>query len=106
MTSFFDGMAGLLNSVFGGSVSHTPPDGAPSILDGVFRQEPIEVPGEDGRDVLIMAPTLKVPADHVQGIVRGSRIDPGNGKTYEVLNSQPLGSPASDGFVLFELQEV
>lgn len=106
MTSYFDGLAGLLTGVFGGSVSHTPPGGSAVVIDAVFREEPVTVPGDDGRDVLILSPTLKVPADHAAGIVRGSGIAPGNGKTYEVLNGQPGGSPAADAFIIFELEEV
>ncbi|UWQ59962.1 hypothetical protein K3722_07480 [Leisingera caerulea] len=105
MTSFFDGMAGLLTGVFGGSVTHTPPGGGASVIDAVFREEPVTVTGDDGRDVLIMAPTLKVPADHAAGIVRESEIAPGNGKTYRVLNGQSGGSPAVDAFMIFELEE-
>ncbi|MVO14813.1 head-tail joining protein [Parasedimentitalea huanghaiensis] len=105
MSSYFDGMAGLLTNILGSSVSHTPVGGEKHTLEAVFREEPVEVTGEDGRDVLVLAPTLKVPADQVAGIVRGSLIDPANGKTYLVLNGQPGGSPADDGFVIFELEE-
>ncbi|UWQ77611.1 hypothetical protein K3725_09775 [Leisingera sp. S132] len=106
MSSYFDGMAGLLTSVLGSTVSHTPPEGGKHILDAVFREDPMEIPDEDGGSTLVLSPTLKVPADHAGGIVRGSVIEPGNGKSYSVLNGQPGGSPAVDAFVIYELEEL
>lgn len=103
--SLFDGMAGLLNDVFGGPVMIIPRSGGSFNVQAVFRSEPIEVADADGGSVWIGAPTLKVPADIAPKLAREDRIRPGNGKTYIVLNRVPGESPAADGFVMFELEE-
>lgn len=100
----FDGMAGALNSVFGAPVVIWPVRGGEYSIQAVFRQEPVEVTQDDGRSVLIARPTLRVPAPVADGIARDDRIKV-EGLTYTVLNRMRSSSPASDRFVMFELQE-
>lgn len=106
MTGIFDGMAGVLNGVFGAPVAHLPVVGAPVTMRGIFREQPIEVADEDGRAILIIAPTLRVRKADAATIATRDEIEPGNGKTYTVENRHPSGSPANDAFVIFELEEV
>lgn len=105
MTGIFDGMAGVLNSVFGAPVSHTPQGQASRTIDAVFRKEPDTVTDREGHDYLIAVPTLRVLKADAASISRGDEIEPGDGAKYVVLNQQPSGSPASDAFVVFELEE-
>jgi len=105
MTSVFDGVAGVLNSVFGAPVVYLPAGGDASEIQSVFRNEPVEIEEEDGSVVMLSA-SWRVPADLAVGVARGDRIQPGNGKTYKILSRIPQGSPAPDGFVLFELEDV
>lgn len=100
----FDGLAGVLNSVFGAPVLLLPARGGEQTLQAVFRQDPVEVLQDDGRSVLIAAPTLRVPEPGANAIARGDQVRVG-GVTYFVLNRMASASPASDRFVMFELQE-
>lgn len=104
--SVFDGMAGVLGDALGTSVMHLPVQGQSSSIQAVFREGPVRVLDEDGGFVLTTFPSLKVQEPLAASLQRKDRIDPGNGKIYEILNSQPSGSPASDAFVIFELEEV
>ncbi|MFD1913803.1 head-tail joining protein [Halodurantibacterium flavum] len=101
----FDGMAGLLTEIFGAPVLFRPALEEPRTVASVFRETPIEVTDSDGRAVLIVAPTWRVRRDLVPEVARGDRIEPGNGKVYEIVNAQPGGSPAGDAFWLCELEE-
>ena len=102
--SIFNGMAGVLNSVFGAPVMIMPVRGGQYSIQGVFRQEPVEVTQDDGRSVLIARPTLRVPVPVADAIARDDRINV-EGVNYTVLNRMRSSSPASDRFVMFELQE-
>ena len=104
MSNAFDGIAGLLNGVFGKPVDVTPVSGSARTIQGVFRREPIEVADEEGAPVLILSPTLKVPATEV--LKRGDIVEPSiaPGSRYEVMNNQASPSPASDRFVIYELE--
>lgn len=109
MTSIFDGMAGVLNDTFGAPVTIQPATGGGFItVQAVFRRDPVEVPAEDGEPVLILSPTLKLRRDQVPDIARGDLVTPTltPGQQYRVVNTMPTGSPASDGFILCELEEV
>lgn len=106
MTGLFDGMAGVLNDMFGASVSHTPAGGATVQITGVFRLEQVRVADETGGEYLDMRPLLRVLPDVAAGLSRGGQIEPGDGHAYKILARQPSGSPASDAFVVFELERV
>lgn len=104
MTSIFDGMAGILNQVFGAPVAWTPSGGSTSTIRGVFRDTPVRVPTEDGGEVVTVTPTIEVQKPAADQIRRGDTIIPGNGKSYTVLAPFAKGSPAGDAFVIFELE--
>jgi hypothetical protein len=111
MTALFDGMAGILNSVFGAPALYTPLNsGVGLTVQGVFRSDPVEVIGADGHPVLITTPTFRVPRSFVAVIQKGDLVAPSvraaAGKTFKVLNHLPSGSPAGDAFFLCELEEV
>lgn len=106
MTSVFDGMAGLLNDVFGGPVMHRPRGGVPQSRHWVFREPPVEVMDDDGHAVLDIIPILRVPGSDAASVSIGDQVEPGNGKTYRVINRQPSGSPAADAAVIFGLELV
>lgn len=110
MPSIFDGMAGLLNDVFGDPVTFQPVSGITQQVQAVFRTEPIEVTGSDGHVVLIIAPTLRVMRNVLPGIGRGDLVKPSStaaeGKTFRVLNRIQTASPAVDAFFVCELEEV
>jgi len=107
LTGLFDGVAGLFADVLGRPVNYTPVGGAPRGIRSIFREAPIEAvePGDD-RGVWIIAPTWRVQRHLVPEIARGDRIQPGNGRTYTILNAEPSGSPAEDGFLICELERV
>lgn len=103
MTSLFDGLSGLLNDVFGGPVTWLPRSGREVTIQAIFREEPVTVAGDDGRNVLIVAPTLSVPQDGAVDMARGDRVEVG-GRDYRILNRIASASPASDRFVVFQLE--
>ncbi len=103
--SLFDGMTGLLNDVFGGPVLYLPISGRERTIRAIFREVPVTIAGEDGRDVLIVAPTLSVPQDAADLMQRKDRVEVG-GAIYWVLNRIPSASPAGDRFVTFQLEAV
>ncbi|MEC7763381.1 MAG: hypothetical protein VX874_15875 [Pseudomonadota bacterium] len=104
--SIFDGMAGVLNGVFGAPVTVTPEGEAAVEIRGVFRENPVTVPDADGREVLSVLPVLSVPRNVAETLASGTVVNPGNGRTYSVVNSLPSGSPAGDGFINYELEEI
>ncbi len=107
MRELFSGMAGLLNDVFGDPVSYQPVGGgAAQIIPSVFRNEEAVSSGPDGHDVLMLMPIWRVPKDLGISPVKGDVIDPGDGKTYAVINRRPSISPAGDLFIICELEEV
>lgn len=106
MTSLFDGVAGLLNDVFGGPVMHVPKAGPSVSRHWIFREPQAEVEGEDGHVALDIAPHLRVPQTEAALVSIGDQVMPGNGKTYRIFNRWPSGSPASDAFVIFGLEVV
>lgn len=106
MTSIFDGMAGLLNDVFGGPVVHAPSNGVPVTIHAVFRLKPIEELDSNGNAILLMDPTLSVPEPVASTISVGDEVTPESGVTYRILNRHQTGSPAQDARVIFELRKV
>lgn len=104
MASIFDGMAGLLSDVFGSPIIHTSADGSERTITGIFRGHPVDLSEEDGHTVLEIAPTLRVTSQAAVGILVGDRILPTGAAVHRVLNRIPSGSPASDAFVIFELE--
>lgn len=105
MPSIFDGVAGILNDMFGASVTITPAAGVPVNVQAIFREEPVVIGGGEGGDVLGVMPTLKVQSAGAAGLATGDTVDPGNGKIYRIVNSSVSGSPAADRFIIFELEE-
>ncbi|TQS74024.1 hypothetical protein ERN12_05955 [Rhodobacteraceae bacterium] len=104
MMGVFEGMAGVLSDVLGAPVRYLPATGRPRDIQSIFREEPVTVTGDDGRDVLIVAPSWRVSRDLVAELARGDLVQPGNGRTYKVVNHMPTGSPACDGLLLCELE--
>ena len=105
MTGIFDGVAGVLADVFGAPVTVTPEAGAPFEVTGIFREVPVVLGQGEGGDVLAVETSLQVRKPEADAIATGAAIDPGNGKTYTVLNKLPSGSPAQDAFTTFQLEE-
>lgn len=108
MASIFDGVAAVLSDpvIFGAQVIYRPAADLPRSVASIFRRRPTEAEDSTGHPVLVMAPTWRVRQDLVPEIARGDRIEPGDGKVYEIMNVQHSGSPAADAFVVCELYEV
>jgi len=103
--SVFDGMSSLLTGIFGAPVSITPAGGATVVVPAVFRDEPVEVDAADGRGLMIPLPTLQVPRDSVPGLAAGDAVSV-SGRQFRILTVARSASPASDGFLVCELEEV
>lgn len=106
MTSLFDGMTGVLNDVFGAPVVHVPAAGGSNNLTGIFREDPIEVDTGEGDPITIVDPTLRLRATDAAGVAVGDQVTPEGKAAHKVASKVTGGSPASDGFVIFQLELV
>lgn len=106
MTALFDGVASLMTGVFGRAIVYHPAKGSSRPVESIFREVPIDVVGADGQEVRIVAPTWRVQRDLAPEVRRGDRITVPDGRTLAVMVVHPTGSPASDAFLVCELQEV
>lgn len=104
MTDLFRGMTGLLSSTFGKQVAFIPQSGTFRQIGSIFRETPIEVPGADGQDVLIDAPSWRVAKDLAPEVRRGDQIQLPDGRRFKVQVVHSNGSPSPDAFVICELQ--
>lgn len=108
MTALFDGMAGVLNGVFGAPLVYTPVGLSPRVVQGVLRLGPIEVTDSEGHSVVIASPTLRIPRDVPDVGRRGDRVTSERypDRVFSILNEIESVSPAHDGFSIMELEEV
>jgi hypothetical protein len=105
VASIFDGMAGVLNDVFGAPVMVFPVAGGMLTGNAIFRDTPISVATEDGHSLLVTSPTLRMQRPDADQIAAGDEIQPdGDARRFRVLNRLASGSPAADAFVVFELE--
>ncbi|MPL79263.1 hypothetical protein SDC9_25139 [bioreactor metagenome] len=104
MSSIFDGLSGIFAGMLGGVVLHLPRGGTEREVQAIFREPPIVIEGDDGHDVLDVAPVLRVPAPAAAEILVGDRVQPEDGRVYRVVSRQPGFSPATDALVTFVLE--
>lgn len=105
MTGLFDGMAGMLNDVFGGSVTIYPGGGGAVEITGVVRDREIAVADDHGESVLETVTTLRALKPDVVTLVSEDRVDDG-GIQYAVRYRIPSSSPAADRFETFVLRSL
>lgn len=107
MASVFDGISGVLSSVFGAQVTVTPPGGAPVVIRGIFREEPASVLLADGREDIVSVPTVSIQrgsaAIAVKWVVAPEIAAP---RTFRVLRVLPPQSPAADALIVCQLEEI
>ena len=108
--SLFDGMSDILTGVHGAPVTHIDGADVETTIQAIFREEPDEAPDDRGNDVLTLRPYLAVARDIAAGFVTGpeagDRIALSNIRQFRLLAAQSGGSPASDGLVYFDLEEI
>ena len=105
--SVFDGMAGVINRAIGAPVTHVAQaTGVSTDLQGILREAPYDLTDQDGREVRVLVSTLRLTAQDAAAIFRGDTIRTADARVFRVSNRQPGGSPASDAFVIFELEDV
>lgn len=106
MSSVFDGMAGVLNTMFGASVVIS--GSVTGTFQAIFREVPVEQEVADGRIVVAVTPTLRVRRSDIAALVKGDVVAPSEtpGRTFKVLQSFPSQSPAADRFVTYTLEQV
>lgn len=106
MTSIFNGMASVLGAVFGDTVTVTP-NGQPSRdIQGILREEPLEVLDQEGVSVSTVSIWVKAQKTDVGDLRRGDLIVGANGSQYKYVSKLPGGSPADDAFVTISLEKV
>lgn len=109
--SFFDGMSDILAGVHGAPVTHiSTASNLRSDIRAIFREEPQESTDDRGNDQLVLRPYLAVPKDiaalFVTGPAVGDVIELSDARCFRLLAAQSGGSPAPDGFVYFDLEEI
>lgn len=105
-TSYFDGMAHTLNALFGDRVRYTAARRPARLVQSMFREAPTDAVDDDGREVIIFAPTWQLRGGLAPELARGDRIEPGNGRVYAITNIRPSASPDTEAFVLCELERI
>ena len=108
MPAIFDGMAGVLNAVFGAPVTITRAGQSAVTVQAVFREMPVEDEAADGRTFLSITPTLKLQKTAIAALAKGDLVAPASSapRTFKVLQFFPGASPAADAFVTYLLEEV
>lgn len=106
MTSLYDGLAGVLNDIFGAPVKHTTKAGVCRELRGVFRREPDEYVDDEGRAVVVVGPSLRLQKSDAANVKVGDVIEIEGGARFQVTGWRPNISPAADAFILFDLEAV
>ena len=105
MTTVFNGMTSVLNQVFGADVTFVPATGPTALVRSVFRETPVEVAdGDTGRTIVGVA-SWTVARPFADTVLTGDEIEVGD-RRFSVLARYPSGSPATDAFVRFVLEEV
>jgi len=106
--SLFDGVTGLFEGVFDGSVTlHL--EGAEDVpIRGIFREEPVEITDLGGNETYVVSPVLKLRAEFAAQLERGSLVSVSArpGEMFEVTAIHPTRSPAQDRHHLAMLTEV
>lgn len=101
----FNGVAGTLARVFGGTV--TLHHGTPQARDvsAIFRIQPRRV--DTGRaEVETLVPILRLSRADIASLSEGDLIDPKDGEIYRFLFQEETPSPASDALVTAQLERV
>lgn len=108
MTSVFDGVAGVLASVFGAPVTIHREGRAAETFQAVFRETPVEQETADGRTFVTVSPTLRLRQSDVALLRPGDQVLPAStpNRRFQVLQSMTSGSPATDAFVTYVLEEL
>lgn len=103
MASPFAGMTGVLGAIFGAPVTCTKRGQSPVAVQAIFREEPILLSGEDGRDIWTNTATLKLRRDLLL-LERGDQVTVPDGRVFKIKNGIPSGSPAADAHMIYELE--
>lgn len=104
--SIFDGVAGVLNDVFGSPVTITPAGGAAYEITAIFRIEDDVIADGEGGAIVGDVPRLSVQAPASDALKKGDLVAPGDGTIYRLGARHATGSPAPDRFTKFDLEEV
>ncbi|MCF6271628.1 MAG: hypothetical protein L3J37_00340 [Rhodobacteraceae bacterium] len=105
MASLFSGMATILGGIFGDTVTITPNGQPPREIQGILREEPLEVLDQEGVSVSTVSIWLKAQRLDVADLRRGDLIVALSGIQYRYVSKLPSGSPAEDAFVTISLEK-
>lgn len=105
MASPFDNMAGVLNSVFGASVTISYSDGRLGSARGILRDTPVEIELADGRIMQTTRPTLRLHRPVASRLKGGDRIRGDDKREYKVIVVYRAQSKAADALDYVELEE-
>jgi len=106
--SVFDGLAGALATIFGAPVTITPERGLPATVQAILRENPREVMDNAGRPHWVDTPTLQVNKPIPDALAKGAIVTAAShpGVSFRVLGVYADRSPATDAFMVAELERV
>lgn len=101
----FRGIATTLSTVFGGPVTIRS-GGVDRQVRGIFRNVPGVIYAENGIEIPVVRPQLRLHLADADQVFDDDLILPGDGSTYRAVGPDDAASPASDAFVTLYLAEV
>jgi hypothetical protein len=106
MAGPFDGMSGIIAATLGDVVSIYPDRGSAEEVVAVFRETPTETGDTFGDGGFWTSlPSLKIKRDDAGALREGDQVD-ADGRAWRVLSVTPGSSPASDRFMMVELEKM
>jgi hypothetical protein len=100
----FNGVAGALSRVFGGTVTIHYGTGSARDVQAIFRLVPRMVDASNGAQIETLVPVLRGSKADLADLVEGALVDPGDGEIYSALFAEQSPSPASDGLITWQLE--
>jgi hypothetical protein len=104
MTSIFDGLGGLINSVFGSNVTLFYA-ALPSVtVQGIFRDMPVTFQTADGREMTIVSPSLRLSRASASLLKPRDKVLLPDGRQFFVTQVHRSYNPAADALWYVELE--
>ena len=102
----FNGVAGSLSRVFGGTVTILYGTGSARAVNAIFRNQPRMVDGQNGVQIEAIIPVLRGSKADLADLDEGDLVDPQDGEIYRILFAEQSASPASDALITLQMEIV
>lgn len=102
--SIFDGLGGLINSVFGSTVTLNYAALPSATVTGIFRDMPVTFQTADGREMTIVSPSLRLQRDSASLLQARDTVILPDGRQFFVTFVHRSYNPADDALWYVELE--